>query len=306
MTIAPQMTEAESAAERASVEVMHSVSRFTRYLWGNWKVALGLGLIALIILIGFVGPLIRDPKLAIIGAVELNKAPSAKYPLGTDSTGRDMLALVIVGTPNSFKVGMIAGLVGTAVGVVLGIITGYFRGPVDTVIRSLADIMMMIPSIAVLIIIAATVRVMSLEAIAFIVAIFAWAHPTRLIRSQVLTLRERAFIEIAKLSGVSDLRIIFQEIMPNLLPFLVASFVGAVSGGILASIGLEMLGLGPQRIPSLGSTLYWALFHAAIMRGMWWWWGPPIVILVLIFSGLFLFNIGLDEIANPKLKGAKE
>jgi peptide/nickel transport system permease protein len=217
-----------------------------------------------------------------------------------------VLALLIVGTPNSVRVGIIAGAVGSAIGIALGIITGYFRGPIDTVIRSFTDVMLMVPSIFVLIIIAASVRVMTMEAIAFIVAIFAWPRPTRQIRSQVLSLRERAFVEIAKLSGLGDLRIIFLEILPNLLPYVVAGFVGSVSGGILASIGLEMLGMGPQRIPSLGSTLYWALFHAAIMRGMWWWWAPPIVILVLIFTGLFLFNIGLDEIANPKLKGALE
>jgi peptide/nickel transport system permease protein len=284
-------------------------ARFTtsvgRFFWGNWKVSVGLGMILSILLFGWLGPLLRDPDLALMGATPLNQSPSAEYPLGTESTGRDILALLIVGTPNSVKVGIIAGAVGMGIGVVLGIMTGYFRGPVDTVIRSFADIMMMIPSIAILIIIAAFVRVMSLEAIAFIVAIFAWPRPTRLIRSQVLSLRERAFVEMAKLSGMSDLRIIFQEIMPNLLPYLVASFTGAVSGGILASIGLEMLGLGPQRVPSLGSTLYWSLFHAAIMRGMWWWWAPPIVILVLIFAGLFLFNIGLDEIANPKLRKAR-
>ena len=290
-------------AGRNAARITISVGRF---LWENWKITAGLGVVVIIFLFGLIGPLFRDPTLARMGAVPLNMPPSLDYPLGTESTGRDVLALMIVGTPNSLRVGLIAGAVGSAIGISLGIITGYYRGPVDTVIRSFTDIMMMIPSIFVLIIIASTVRVMTMEAIAFIVAIFAWPRPTRQIRAQVLTLRERAFVEIAKLSGLGDLRIIFQEIMPNLLPYIVAGFVGSVSGGILASIGLEMLGMGPQRIPSLGSTLYWSLFHAAIMRGMWWWWAPPIVVLMLIFTGLFLFNIGLDEIANPKLKGALE
>jgi peptide/nickel transport system permease protein len=275
-------------------------------MWDNPKITIGLSMVLSIFLFGLVGPWFRDPELAVMGAVELNKPPSLEYPLGTDSTGRDMLALMIVGTPNTVRVGIIAGAVGSAIGISLGIITGYLRGPVDTVIRSFTDIMLMVPSIFVLIIIAASVRVMTMEAIAFIVAIFAWPRPTRQIRAQVLSLRERAFVEIAKLSGLGDLRIIFQEILPNLLPYIVAGFVGSVSGGILASIGLELLGMGPQRIPSLGSTLYMALFHAAIMRGMWWWWAPPIAVLVLIFTGLFLFNTGLDEIANPKLKGALE
>jgi peptide/nickel transport system permease protein len=299
---------AVSAATQASVgtRVMRTARIGWGFLWGNPKITIGLGMVLFVFLFGIVGRWFRDPDLALMGAVELNKSPSLQYPLGTDSTGRDVLALLIVGTPNSVRVGIIAGAVGSAIGITLGIITGYFRGPVDTVIRSFTDIMLMVPSIFVLIIIAASVRVMTMEAIGFIVAIFAWPRPTRQIRAQVLSLRERPFVEIAKLSGLGELRIIFQEILPNLLPYIVAGFVGSVSGGILASIGLEMLGMGPQRIPSLGSTLYWALFHAAIMRGMWWWWVPPIVILVLIFTGLFLFNTGLDEIANPKLKGALE
>lgn len=300
------MTVAEQAraGENTRKGIVHFAASIQRFLVENWKVSVGLGLIVVIFILGLVGPLLRDPDLALIGAVPLNESPSLEYPLGTDSTGRDMLALMLIGTPNTIKVGVIAGLVGMGLGCVLGVISGYFRGPLDSVIRSSADIMMMIPSIAVLIVIAASVRIMTLESIALIVAIFAWPAAVRLVRSQVLTLRERAFVEIAKLSGMSDLRIIFQEILPNLLPYLVASFTLAMSAGILASIGLEMLGLGPQRIPSLGSTLYWALFHAAILRGMWWWWAPPIIVLVLIFVGLFLFNIGLDEIANPRLKGA--
>ena len=300
------MTVAEQAraGENTRKGTVHFAASIQRFLVENWKVSVGLGLIVVIFVLGLVGPLLRDPDLALIGAVPLNESPSLEYPLGTDSTGRDMLALMLIGTPNTIKVGVIAGLVGMGLGCVLGVISGYFRGPLDSVIRSSADIMMMIPSIAVLIVIAASVRIMTLESIALIVAIFAWPAAVRLVRSQVLTLRERAFVEIAKLSGMSDLRIIFQEILPNLLPYLVASFTLAMSAGILASIGLEMLGLGPQRIPSLGSTLYWALFHAAILRGMWWWWAPPIIVLVLIFVGLFLFNIGLDEIANPRLKGA--
>jgi peptide/nickel transport system permease protein len=300
------MTQTRSSSRGAGRALVQAAGAVGSFLWKNPKITIGLGMVLLVFLFGALGPLFRDPDLALMGAVELNQPPSLEYPMGTDSTGRDVLALLIVGTPNSVRVGIIAGAVGSAIGIALGIITGYFRGPIDTVIRSFTDVMLMVPSIFVLIIIAASVRVMTMEAIAFIVAIFAWPRPTRQIRSQVLSLRERAFVEIAKLSGLGDLRIIFLEILPNLLPYVVAGFVGSVSGGILASIGLEMLGMGPQRIPSLGSTLYWALFHAAIMRGMWWWWAPPIVILVLIFTGLFLFNIGLDEIANPKLKGALE
>ena len=83
------------------------------------------------------------------------------------------------------------------------------------------------------------------------------------------------------------------------------SFVGAVSSGILAAVGLEVLGLGPQNIPTIGRTLYYAFNYSALFKGMWWWWGPPILILIILFTGLFLMNIGLDEIANPRLRGRK-
>jgi peptide/nickel transport system permease protein len=110
---------------------------------------------------------------------------------------------------------------------------------------------------------------------------------------------------MAQLSGASTLDIMFKEMMPNLLPYLAATFTAAVSGAILAATGLEILGLGPTRIPTLGMTINSALRSSAILRGMWWWWGPPIIMLVLIFMALFLMTIGLDEIANPRLRGAR-
>jgi peptide/nickel transport system permease protein len=141
---------------------------------------------------------------------------------------------------------------------------------------------------------------------ALIMALFAWPLPTRLIRSQVLSMRERGYIQMAQLSGASTMAIMFKEIMPNLLPYLAASFTGAVAAVILAATGIETLGLGPTRIPTLGMTINNALSFSAIFRGMWWWWGPPIVMLVIIFVSLFLMTIGLDEVANPRLRGLQQ
>jgi len=141
---------------------------------------------------------------------------------------------------------------------------------------------------------------------ALLLALFAWPGPTRLIRSQVLTLRERGFIRMARLSGSSTLSIMFREMLPNLLPWLAASFAGNVSGAILAASSLEALGLGPSRVPTLGMTIFYALRGAAVLRNMWWWWGFPILTLIIIFTGLFMIATGLDEIANPRLRGVKE
>jgi len=138
-----------------------------------------------------------------------------------------------------------------------------------------------------------------------VVAALAWMYPTRTIRSQVLTMRERGYVHVARLSGMSGPEIIVKEMMPNLLPYLAATFVAAVAAAILASIGLEALGLGPQNEPTLGMTIFWGLYYTAVLRGLWWWWMAPIAVIVLIFIGLFLMAAGLDRVANPRLRRAR-
>ena len=143
-----------------------------------------------------------------------------------------------------------------------------------------------------------------MEIMALVVASLAWMWPTRTIRAQVLSLRERAYVQMAKLNGMSSLEIIWKELFPNLLPYLAANFAGAVSGAVLATIGLEALGLGPQNEPTVGMTIYWAISFSALIRGMWWWWAIPIAFLVMLFVGLVLIAAGLDELANPKQRMA--
>jgi peptide/nickel transport system permease protein len=225
------------------------------------------------------------------------------HPLGTENSGRDMLALIITGAPASLKVGVIAAGLGMLVGILLGFMAGFLGGPIDAVIRTIADAALTIPALAVLIVIAAVVRQISVETMALLLALFAWPQPTRLIRSQVLTLRERGYVRMARLSGAPTFDIMFKEMLPNMLPYLASSLVGNISGAILAATSLEALGLGPTRIPTLGMTIFYAIRASAILRGMWWWWGFPILVLVIIFSGLFLIATGLDEVANPRLKG---
>jgi peptide/nickel transport system permease protein len=117
-------------------------------------------------------------------------------------------------------------------------------------------------------------------------------------------MRERAWVQVARLSGMSGPEVIVKEMLPNLFPYLAAALVNSVSGAVLASVGLEALGLGPIESPTLGMTVYWVQFNAAIINGWWWWWVAPIVILFILFVGLFLVSLGLDEIANPRLRKA--
>jgi peptide/nickel transport system permease protein len=217
-----------------------------------------------------------------------------------------MLAVIIVGTPRSLQVGLIGAGIGMLVGIILGFTAGLLGGWPDSAISTLADVVITIPGLAVLVVIASYVSQLEVLSMALVMAIFAWPLPTRLIRSQVLSMREQGYIRMAQLSGSSIFDIMFREMMPNLLPFLAASFTGTVSGVILAATGLETLGLGPTRIPTLGMTINNALAFSAIFRGMWWWWGPPIVMLIIIFISLFLMTIGLDEVANPRLRGLQQ
>lgn len=277
-----------------------------RAFFRDWKLVTGVAILLGLLLFGLVGPLVVSEEGTRLGAGEYSAPPSARHPLGTDSTGRDVLAMMVYGTRPTLRVGFLAGGIGILVGVILGLIPGYYRGPVDTIIRSAADITLTIPALAVLVVLASFLRTTTVELMAVIVALFAWPWPTRTIRAQTLTLRESGFVSMSRLSGRNDLEILFLEILPNLLPFIMASFVSAVSGAILASVGLQLLGLGPILTPTLGLILQYAFEYAAIVRGMWWWWGPPTVFLMLLFIGLFLISMAMDEIANPRLKGAAE
>jgi peptide/nickel transport system permease protein len=171
------------------------------------------------------------------------------------------------------------------------------------VIRGIVDVGLTIPGLMVLIIIAMNVKGgLSITQMGLVVAILAWLFPARTIRAQVLTIKERGYIQIARLSGESGLEIIFKELFPNLLPYIVASLVGSISAGVLASVGLEVLGLGSFDNPTIGMTLFWVIYYAAIINSWWWWWLEPLVVIIILFTGLFLVTAGLDELANPRVR----
>jgi peptide/nickel transport system permease protein len=282
------------------------------YPWLNPKLLIGATIVVLIILMGVLGRFVWDITLAQAASSPLNLPPfwvqdprhppgDPAHPLGTDNMGRDMLALIITGLPSSLRIGFIAAGVGMLVGIVLGFTSGFLGGWVDNVIRTVTDAALTIPQLLVLVTLAAYIRP-TVTVMALLLAAFAWRGPTRLIRAQALSMRERGYVRMARLSASSTLSIILVEMMPNLLPYLAASLAGNISGNILAATGLELLGLGPTRVPTLGMTIYYSIRASAVLRGMWWWWGFPILALVVIFTSFFLMAVGLDEIANPRLR----
>jgi peptide/nickel transport system permease protein len=265
-------------------------------------VAVGLALLLILALLSVAAPLLVDPALSAIGATAARRPPSAAHWLGSDTQGRDVLASLLAATPQTLEIGLLAGLIGLAAGGVLGLLAGWFRGVTDAVIRTACDVMMTIPAIAVLVLVGTAVRTMTVGLMAVVVALLSWMVPARSVRAQVLSLRERPWIDVARLNGQSGLAIVFADLLPNLAPYLAASFVIAVSTAMLATVGLEALGLGPQNQLTLGMMIYWAQYSGAILRGMWWWWVPPVVALTLIFVGLFLVSLGLDRLVNARLR----
>jgi peptide/nickel transport system permease protein len=283
---------------------MRSLKRAAHWINTNRMLVAGVLLIAIVILFGIVGSTFVTKAQADVGAGRPSRPPDFQHLLGTDQQGRDVLANLIFGTPSTLKIGLIAGLVGVAVGSVLGLAAGYWGGAPDSAIRLAVDVFLTIPNLMILIVIASMLSGVTVEQMGLIIALWAWMWPARTVRAQVLTMRERSYVQVARLNGMGSLKILFRELMPNLMPFLAASLVGTVAAAILASIGLSALGLGPQNEPSLGLTIYWAIFYGALIRQLWWWFLPPILITVILFIGLFMTTAGLDRIANPRLRSS--
>jgi peptide/nickel transport system permease protein len=291
--------------EHAPRHERSSLGGILAYFGRNPQLVAGVVMVGGLLLVGPLGALVVDTHRAQPLSELASQAPGVGYPLGTDDQGRDLLAVLVAGLPLTLKVGFLAGGIGLCIGTVLGLVSGFMGGVVDAIIRMLVDTLLTVPALLVLIIIAASIKgVISVTLMGLVIASLAWMNPTRTVRAQVLTVRERGYVQIARLSGMSSIKVIVAEVLPNLLPYIAAGFVGAVSAAVLASIGLEALGLGPQNEPTVGMTIYWALLFNALLRGMWWWWLPPILVVVILFLGLLLLSAGLDEIANPRLRRA--
>lgn len=281
--------------------------------WRNPKLIWGAALILGIIAMGILGRLLWNTDLVFTGSAPLKLPPlgfenlrgqggQADFPLGTDGAGRDLVALLVIGAPNSLLVGLLASIIGMSGGIFLGFSAGFIGGRVDDTIRILSDVMITIPPLLILVVFQSAFGDISLVVMALLIAAFMWQSPTRLIRAQVLSMRESGYVQMARLSGASTMHIMFREMLPNLVPYLFGSFIANVTTAIVTAVGLEVLGLGPQRIPTLGRIIYEAINSGALIQNLWWWWGLPTLLLAVIFIGLLLINLGLDEVSNPRLR----
>ena len=281
--------------------------------WLNPKLIWGAGLLLAIIAVGIIGRFVWNLDLVFTGSAPLKLPPVGfenlrgqpgqwAHPLGTDGGGRDMLALIIIGAPNTLFVGLLASLIGMSIGIFLGFSAGFLGGRIDDTIRVGADVMITIPPLLILVVFQSAFGDVTLTMMALLIAGFVWQSPTRLIRAQVLSMKQSGYVQMAQLSGASTGHIMFREMLPNLVPYLFGSFIASVTTSIVTAVGLEVLGLGPQRIPTLGRTIYEAINAGALIQNLWWWWGIPTLLLGVMFIGLLLINLGLDEVSNPRLR----
>lgn len=303
---------------------MERLRLFFRYLRRNTSLAIGLGILIFLVVFTISGYAIIDPVIdpyPLAGPASspptLNYCPRSDpecantepkaYIFGTDAQGRNLYGVAVAGTWMTMQIGLMAGIIGLAVGAFLGFTSAFYGGWYDLIVRWAVDVLLTVPGLLLLIVIASSLgeRTIDVTGMGLIIASISWRGPARVIRSQVLSMREQSYVMMARLNGMGGMGIIFREMLPNLLPYLGASLVGAVTGAIFASMGLAALGLGPLREPTLGVTIYWVINQSAFLRGLWWWGAVPIGIVALIFVMLFLISIGLDEVANPRVRRAQ-
>jgi peptide/nickel transport system permease protein len=267
----------------------------------NSRLRVGLTVVLLFVVLAFVGPLFTDYTWDdYVGPP--SHPPSSEYWFGTTTFGQDVYTQFVLGLKATFLVGVVGGGLGTLIGVLVGFTAGYRGGIVDELLNMLTNVVLVIPTLAILIIIAAYLEVRGVLAESIFIGCTAWPWAARAIRAQTFSLRSRDFVDLARLSGMGPLKIIFTEIAPNMMSYLFMTLILQFGGAILIAATLDFIGLGPTRGISLGLMMNNAVLWAALQLGMWWWFIPPGVAITAIVGALYVMNVGLDEVFNPKLR----
>lgn len=276
-------------------------NEFLFFALRNIKLRVGLFVLLFFVVLTFVGPLLTDytfDEFVASGPMP----PSAKFWFGTTTFGQDVFTQFVVGLKSTFLVGIIGGGLGTLLGVVIGFMAGYRGGMVDEILSMLTNIVLVIPTLAVLLIIAAYLKVRGIFIESVFIGFTSWPWAARAIRAQTFSLRSREFVDLAKLTGMSSWKIIFSEIAPNMMSYLFMTFILQFGGAILTAATLDFIGLGPTDGISLGVMMNNAVLWSALMLGIWWWFIPPGIAITAIVGALYVMNVGLDEVFNPKLR----
>ena len=271
----------------------------------NPKSRIGLGILAFMVIIAVIAPLISVAHPNDFNLLAARQSPSWKHLFGTTDQGSDIFSQVVVGARRSLLLGAAAGALATAVAAVLGITAAYMGGLVDDVVNFLTNVFLTIPPIPLLIVISGYAKNRGMGTMIIVLALVLWAFEARILRGQALQLKNRDFIQAAKAAGEPTWRIVFGELMPNMISRLAAAFVLVFYIALLTDSGLEFLGLGDPSKTSWGVTLYWAQTNSTVLQGEWWPFFFPGAALALTVLGLVLLLAGIDEVSNPRLRAER-
>jgi peptide/nickel transport system permease protein len=291
---APAVTAAPVTSMRASREALYFARR-------NRKLVAGLAVVLLFLVVAAFGPLLTDhgPNEYVGPPAQ---RPSSQYWFGTTMFGQDVFAQFTHGLRSTFLVGLLGGGLAALIGMLIGFTAGYRGGAVDEVLNMLTNVVLVIPTLAVLLVIATYLRVRGVVPEAIFIGLFSWPWVARAIRAQTFSLRSRDFVDLARLSGASGRKIILKEIAPNMSSYLFMTFILLFGGAVLIAATLDFIGLGPTEGISLGLMMNNAVLWSALPLGMWWWFVPPGLGITIIVGALYIMNVGLDEVFNPKLR----
>jgi peptide/nickel transport system permease protein len=270
-------------------------------LWINRKARVGLVLLALFVLVAVFAPLIA-PYAPTNTDAEGSLSPSLTHLLGTTQQGNDVFSQLVYGSRTSLLVGLLAGTISTLIALLVGLTAGYLQGAVDDVLSFFINLALVIPVLPLMVTLASYSPVRGLGLIVFIISVTGWAWGARMKRAQIISLRTRDYVTAAKFAGDGTTRIIFREILPNMLSLVVAGFMGAATAAIGAEAGLTFIGLGDPNSNSWGTMLFMAQNGSAMLTGLWAWLVAPGLALALLITALTLVNFGVDALSNPHLR----
>lgn len=277
------------------------VAEYWDLLRGNRLALIGVGLLVFFGFLAIFAPLIVpfDPD-ALVARPFLS--PSSTHLLGTNDVGQDIFSELLVGARVSLAIGLLAAMVSIVVGSVVGLIAGYFGGRIDSALMRLVDMVLVIPFLPLMILLAAYLGP-SFWNLILVIGLLTWAQPARIIRSQVLSLKTRGFVEAGRAIGTPVSRILRKHVLPGVIPLALSQFVLAASQSILIEASLSFLGLGDPVTKSWGTILYYAQARGAFLTDAWLWWVvPPGLLITLVVAGFAFSGLALEEVADPKLR----
>jgi peptide/nickel transport system permease protein len=242
-----------------------------------------------------------DPTLWNV--VPRDMKPSAEHWLGTDSNGQDIFWQATFAVRNSLIISLIAALVSRVIAILVGMVAGYKGGNIDRVLMFISDSLLVIPLFLIMVMLAMLVRkLMNLVVLGLLLSFFGWAWDARLIRSVILSLREREFTQTAILSGTGTVKLVLNEYMPFAMPLIFSTLINNMSWAIGLEITLAFLGLVNLNIPTLGTMLNWAITYQAILLGRWWWVLTPVILSVFLFIALYWLSVSISEYLDPRTR----